>query len=95
MVIALGLIVRPGSPVPQVRPSFGLTWVRAGAWKSNWNGQPEIVVSEYPADQHDPLPRLASKARTRTWGTRLFGITFDLLGIARKTLCIDRDEGSV
>jgi hypothetical protein len=65
--------------VPQVRPSFGLTWVSAGAWKLNWSGQPEIVVSEYPADQREPLPRacpepaegLASKTRTRTWGTRL------------------------
>ena len=57
--------------VPQVRPSFGLTWVGAGAWKLNRSGQPETVVSEYPAVQREPPPRLASKRWTRTWGTRL------------------------
>ena len=31
--------------VPQVRPSFGLTWVSV-----------RIVASEYPADQREPLP---------------------------------------
>ena len=56
--------------VPQVRPSFGLTWVGAGAWKLNRSGQPETVVSEYSAVQREPPPRLASKRWTRTWGTR-------------------------
>src|ERR1035438_482432 len=41
-------------------------------WRSNRSGRPEIVGENVRRSGPNlPLPRLASKRQTRTWGTRL------------------------